>query len=110
MAKKVNVVLVDDIDGSDADRTVSFTYEGTEYEIDLSDKNAERFESALEPYLAKARKTSSGRGRRRAASAPRTGRSSEASEIRAWARSKGMQVPDRGRIPTEVRDAWEAAK
>ena len=40
MAQKVQVILMDDIDGSDADETLSFSLDGVNYEIDLSDKNA----------------------------------------------------------------------
>lgn len=29
-----------------------------------------------------------------------------AAELRAWAKSVGLEVPDRGRIPASVRDAW----
>lgn len=31
-------------------------------------------------------------------------------DIRAWARAEGMAVPDRGRIPRSVRQAWEEAR
>jgi len=40
MAQKVTVELEDDLDGSPADETVRFGLDGTEYEIDLSEKNA----------------------------------------------------------------------
>lgn len=36
-------------------------------------------------------------------------RSGSAAEIRAWARAGGFAVPERGRIPTSVRRAWERA-
>ena len=47
MAQRVNIVLVDDIDGSDATETVSFGLDGTSYEIDLNDKNAAKLRDAL---------------------------------------------------------------
>jgi site-specific recombinase XerD len=37
------VVLIDDIDGSEGSETVTYTVNGQEYEIDLSQKNAEKF-------------------------------------------------------------------
>ena len=101
MAQKVNIVLVDDIDGSDAGETVSFALDGREYEIDLNAKNAAKLRDALAPYVGHARR---GGGRKRA----RTGGPSPA-EIRSWARENGFKVPDRGRVSSHVRDAYLAS-
>jgi hypothetical protein len=107
LAQKVNIVLVDDIDGSDATETISFGLDGTSYEIDLNDKNASKLRDALAGYVGHARKVgaASRRGRRTAAASggptPR--------EIREWARSQGMDVPDRGRVSADVRSAYDAA-
>jgi hypothetical protein len=107
MAQKVNIVLVDDLDGSDATETVSFGLDGTTYEIDLNDKNAAALRDALSAYVGHGRKVgaASRRGRRSAASS--TGPS--AREIRDWARSNGYDVPDRGRVSAEVREEYSAA-
>ena len=108
MAQKVHIVLEDDIDGSEATQTISFALDGTSYEIDLNDKNAGKLRDALAPYLGHARKvTGPRRGRR--SSAPATGSGHSAKEIRDWARSNGHEVPERGRIPANVREAFEAA-
>ncbi|MCW2852785.1 MAG: Lsr2 family protein [Nocardioides sp.] len=107
MAQKVNIVLVDDIDGSDATETVVFGLDGTSYEIDLNDKNAAGLRDALSPYVGHARKSGSAGGRRAAKKAGSTGPS--AREVRDWARSNGYTVPDRGRIPADVRSAFDAA-
>ena len=105
MAQKVNIVLVDDIDGSDATETVSFGLDGSTYEIDLNDKNAAALRDALAGYLGHARKVTNSRGRR-----TRTTTSGpSARELRDWARSNGFKVSDRGRVPTEVREAFDAA-
>ncbi|MDH2414223.1 Lsr2 family protein [Nocardioides sp. CER19] len=109
MAQKVHIVLEDDLDGSEATETVSFALDGTSYEIDLNDDNAAKLRDALAVYIGHGRKvTGGGRrgGGRRSAAA--TGGTS-AKEIRDWARSNGYDVPDRGRIPAEVRSAYEAA-
>jgi Lsr2 protein len=45
------VVLTDDLDGSEGSETVTYTVNGQEYEIDLSQKNAEKFHKLLEPYI-----------------------------------------------------------
>ncbi len=106
MAQKVNIILVDDLDGSEAVETVSFGLDGTSYEIDLNKKNAAALRDALGGYLGHARKVAGTRGRRGAA---KTSVGPSAREIRDWARSNGMAVPDRGRIPADVREAFDSA-
>ena len=108
VAQKVNIVLIDDIDGSDAVETVAFGLDGTSYEIDLNKKNAAALRDALAGYVGNARKvTGARRGGRRPSSGASLGPS--AREIRDWARSNGFKVPDRGRIPADVREAFEKA-
>jgi len=107
MAQKVNIVLVDDLDGSEASSTVSFGLDGTTYEIDLNDKNAGKLRDALAPYLGHARKVSGGRRGRKAASSSNLGPSPRL--VRDWARSNGYDVSDRGRVPADVIAAYEAA-
>lgn len=111
MAQRVNVVLVDDIDGSDASETVSFGLDGAQYEIDLSVANADRLREALAPYIGHGRRAG---GRKKAASAarataPSTASGPSAADIRAWARENGYDVPERGRVSAEVREAYAAA-
>lgn len=103
MAQQVNIVLVDDIDGTPAAETVSFALDGKEYEIDLSAKNAAKLRDAIAPYLGHARKAAGRRRGGRAASGP------SPADIRAWARDNGFDVPDRGRVSSEVREAYAAA-
>ena len=112
MAQRVNIVLVDDIDGSDATQTVAFGLDGANYEIDLNDDNAAALREALAPYVGHGRKVGRGgggakRGGGRAAASSGTGAS--AKEIREWARDNGHAVPERGRIPADVREAYDAA-
>ncbi|MCZ4498624.1 MAG: hypothetical protein JWQ74_1177 [Marmoricola sp.] len=103
MAQKVNIVLVDDIDGTDADETVSFALDGREYEIDLTTGNAAKLREALALYVGHARRAGAA-GRKRS----RPGGPTPA-EIRVWARENGFDVPDRGRVSSEVREAYLAA-
>jgi hypothetical protein len=106
MAQKVHIILVDDIDGSDAAETVSFALDGVNYEIDLNAENAAKLRESLAPFIAHGRK----QGRTRAATPRRTSKAaSETAKIREWARSKGMTVSDRGRVSAEIRAAYEAA-
>ncbi len=108
MAQKVHIVLEDDIDGSEATQTISFALDGTSYEIDLNDKNAAALRDALATYVGHGRRvTGSRRGARRTSSASANGAS--AKEIRDWARDNGHKVPERGRIPAAVREAYQAA-
>jgi len=104
MAQQVNIVLVDDLDGSAADETVSFALDGKEYEIDLNKKNAAKLRDALAVYVGHGRRAASRRrGGRGGASGP------SPADIRAWARDNGFNVPDRGRVSSEVREAYLAA-
>ena len=110
MAQRVNVVLVDDIDGNDAEETVSFALDGVDYEIDLSDKHAGELRNALSLYIGHARRTGGRRksGRRPSAPVADEGGAS-AADIRAWARENGWDVPERGRVSADVREAYAAA-
>ena len=98
MAQRTQILYVDDIDGSQAEGTVSFGLGGADYEIDLSKKHADKFAREIGPYIAAARKLPSAR---RAARGPQPGRHDQ-SDVRAWARGQGLKVSDRGRIPADV--------
>ena len=90
MAQKVTVELEDDLDGSPAAETVRFGFEGTQYEIDLSEKNSRAFRAQLAPFVEHARKR--GRGGP-APRAPRTVAGRQRSgEVRAWAKSQGIAM------------------
>lgn len=109
MAQKVQVLLVDDLDGGEADETVTFALDGKTYEIDLTTGNADKLRSLLDPYVKGGRRTggraSGGRGKARAAS----GGSQDTAQIRAWAKENGYEVNDRGRVPATIREAYEKA-
>ncbi|MBF4762471.1 Lsr2 family protein [Nocardioides islandensis] len=107
MAQKVHIVLEDDLDGSPATETVSFGLDGKSYEIDLNDKNAGKLRDALAQYVGAGRSVGGARRGRKPSTSTNLGPS--AREIRDWARSNGHDVPDRGRIPADVRAAFEAA-
>ena len=110
MARKVQVILSDDLDDSiSADETVTFELDGTTYEIDLSKKNAAKLRDALSGYVGAARRVSGRRGG--AGRARGRGRSaSDSADIRAWAKENGYEVSERGRISAEVRAAYNEAK
>ena len=107
MAQKVNIVLVDDLDGSEATETVSFGLDGTTYEIDLNDANAASLREALSGYVGHARKVTGGAARRGRRSGG--GSSSNTKDVREWAKAQGMEVSERGRISADVQQAYDAA-
>ncbi len=107
MAQKVQVLLVDDLDGGTADETVTFGLDGVSYEIDLSSGNAQELRNELARYVEHARKTMPGPARRRRARSG-AGRQQSAA-IREWAKQHGMKISERGRIPTEILAEYDAA-
>ncbi|WP_049573639.1 histone-like nucleoid-structuring protein Lsr2 [Streptomyces sp. SBT349] len=113
MAQKVQVLLLDDLSGGEADETVTFALDGKTYEIDLNSENADKLRDALEPYVKAGRRAGGGRaarGRARAAAAGGgTGGSQDTAKIRAWAKENGYEVNDRGRVPANIREAYEKA-
>jgi hypothetical protein len=104
--RRVNVVLLDDIDGSEPARTVSFSLEGKAYEIDLTEPNAQALRDCLAPWIAAARRAPAA-WIPEPRSKPR--RATDTVDIRRWARENGLPVRDRGRIPLDLRTRYEAA-
>ena|ERR1700712_5926000 len=127
MAQKTVVSFIDDLDGeSEAEGTVPFSLDGVDYEIDLTEENAEDLREIFAPYIAAARRTGGRRasgGRSRSGSSSSSALSSSSSgsgsgiaargrqalkEIRAWAKENGWAVSDRGRLPNNVVEAYDS--
>jgi len=104
MARQTVVTLQDDLDGGPANETVRFGIDGSEYEIDLSAKNAERLRKQFEHFIEHARKP--GRTARRPARTAASRRRSH--EIRAWAQQQGIELSERGRIPAHIVSQYES--
>lgn len=100
MARKMQVVLTDDIDGSEASGTVTFSLDRVDYEIDLNDDNAQQLRSQFASWIDRARRVSGHRS---------SGFTNNAPEIRTWAKEKGYDVGERGRVSTEIRRAYKMA-
>lgn len=112
MAKQTTVTLIDDLDGSPADEQVEFAVDGRSYEIDLSAANSAKLRDALAPFVSAARRVGGGRrGGGAASSAPaRPAADREQNQaIREWAQAQGMKISERGRIPSNVLEAYHAA-
>ena len=103
MVKKTVAKFYSDVSGDEiagTDPTIKFSVGGVDYEIDLTADKKSAFDTALAPFLRAARKPSLSR-----ADDPKF----RPKVIREWARSQGIDVPERGRIPTQVRTAYEQA-
>lgn len=108
MAKLTVVKIIDDLDGTEAPdaETVNFGIDGKNYEIDLSPENNLALRSLLAVYVEKARPTTVVAVRKTGTT---TRVASDAGTIRAWAKSQGINVPARGRIPADLRVRFHAA-
>ncbi len=107
MARKVHVVLEDDIDGSAGAETVVFALDGKTYEIDLSEENAAALRESFAQWIGAGRRVSAqGSPEARPRSARR---GQDTAAIRAWAVDQGIKVSNRGRISADLRARYEAA-
>jgi hypothetical protein len=106
--QKAVVSLIDDLDGSQADVTIKFGYEGQDYEIDLTSAHAAEMRDKIGGYAAHARTV---RAHRPGRTPTRTAASRQYSaEMRAWATEHGFAIKERGRVPVEVVQAYEEAR
>jgi hypothetical protein len=113
VARKIEVQLLDDIDGGQADETLRFSLDGVGYEIDVSVKHANELRGSLEKYIDAARRIGRGavtgaRVRAGNASTPTRVDRAQNQAIRDWAKRKGIQLNDRGRIPTTIVTQYQA--
>ena len=112
MAQRVQTLLIDDLDGGEAEGTIRFGLDGVEYEIDLSAGHAEALRKARAPYVSAARRAP-GTAARRPGQSGRRAESAGAPDptaVREWARSQGIEVKDRGRVPAELVVKFQAAR
>ena len=111
MAQKVQTVLVSDLTGKELGedgQTVKFGFLGAEYEIDLSQREAEEFANVIQKYTDAARRVG---GRRQSGSSRGSAPTDreQLRKIRQWANENGYKVSTRGRISQEIQDAYHAA-
>lgn len=110
MAQKVQVILIDDLDGGEATETVRFGLDQFTYDIDLSDAHAKELREALDVYVSKARKAgNASRAGGRRTSSPTRSSSTRLAKIREWAKANGYSIGDRGRVSKDIVEAYEAA-
>jgi hypothetical protein len=107
MAQKIQTLFIDDIDGGAAEGTVRFGLDGTEYEIDLNAQHTEELRTVLANYVAHGRKAP---GTRRAFRGRRSGAGVvDTAKVREWARGQGFDIKERGRVPANVVEKYQAA-
>lgn len=106
MAQKVRVTQVSDISGEEAAETVRFALDGTEYEIDLAAAEAAQMRASVRPFTEHARKKgrTSRRGSRRS---PSRG---DLPDIREYARNRGYDISERGRVPQRIIEEYDLLK
>ncbi len=109
MTQKVQILFIDDIDGSAAEGTVRFGLDGTEYEIDLNAGHAQQVRDALAAYVRVARQVDGGSRRPARGGRRRSASTLNATEVREWAKAQGIEVKDRGRVPAELVVKFKAA-
>jgi hypothetical protein len=107
MAQRIQTMLIDDLDGGEAASTVRFGLDGTEYEIDLSAAHTDELRSALERYLAHARRA--GRTAKSTVRSRRGDVAVDTAKVREWAKGQGIEIKDRGRVPAGVLEQYQAA-
>jgi hypothetical protein len=117
MAKRTVVQLTDDLDGKPIPdgkgETIRFSLDRQDYEIDLTEKNAKALRDAIGKYVSAARRTAGGgrgTGRGRSArAATAASREYDPKAVRAWAESQGLEVSQRGRVPSDLVAKFRAA-
>lgn len=111
MAQRVITQLIDDITGEEikkGGKTITFSVDGGDWQIDLNEKNAKKFYETMKFYQDHAMHLG-GRGKRTRV-ATRANSREELAAIRSWARGNGHAVSDRGRIKQEIVDAYHSAQ
>lgn len=121
MAKTTEIIkkvtVTDDFDGKVIEdglaESFDFSFEGTDYTIDLRPANADKFRKDLEKWIAASSKITGKRGRPKSSGtrAPSgSGRSKEELQtIREWAGKNGHEVSPRGRIAAPILEAYDQA-
>ncbi|MGW6413025.1 histone-like nucleoid-structuring protein Lsr2 [Streptomyces vinaceus] len=108
MAQKTVIIYTDDVTGEETSEvlTHSLILDGVAYEIDLGAESYDSLLEAVTPFTSRGRRVRTGTQLKAASVA----RGNDATAIRAWAKAQGLQVSERGRIPRDVREKYEAAR
>ena len=97
-----------EVDGGQPTQVVALSYRGVDYEIDLTEKAATGLDRVLAPYLAGARRVTTQRPKNRRP-AVASSVAQDPREVRAWARTQGIVIADRGRVSADVMRRYREA-
>lgn len=106
MVQKLQMLLVDDIDGGEAQETLNFALDGVTYEIDLSEANAAKMRDQFSKWVGHARRSG---GRKISSRRNSTAGRRDLNAVREWGRANGFQVSGRGRVSGELQAAYDKA-
>jgi hypothetical protein len=109
VAQKIQTLFIDDLDGSEAEGTIRFGLDGTEYEIDLNAEHAQALRDVLARYVHAARRPRGGARRPARGGRQASAGGVNSTEVREWAKAQGIDVKDRGRVPAELMVKFKAA-
>ena len=127
MATMFKLLLIDDLDGSPAERTVRFALDGQHYETELAPGNLALLEDALAKYIAAGRLIKPGKNGRKGKrgrpsvqiisprpqplAQPPAPIAAHREKIRAWAQAErpDLGVADRGRLASAAITAYNTA-
>lgn len=91
--------------------TFRFGWDLVTYEIDLCQEHAAELSEVMERLISSGRRLGSpAKSVNVAPPAPSPRDMATTAEVRAWARKKGMDVSEKGRVPDEVFEKYLAAK
>lgn len=113
MVQKIVTLYTDDLTGEESDEVSTYTVlvNGAGVDIDLTPESHDKLIAALQPFLHAegARRVRAGviAQRRRSPSSVAVVRDTAA--IRQWGREQGYEINRRGRIASDVLDAYDRA-
>jgi hypothetical protein len=125
MAKKTVVMRVCDLHRGNVEavKTVTMSWNRRTYHLDLCDQHFSEVDSAIGKWTSRPRPSTRTTGRSQKATAKkratrpakrggrkRASASNNSAQVREWAQANGLAISSRGRIPGEVRAAYDAAK
>lgn len=110
MAQKVITIYTDDLTGEETEeaQTHTIAIDGIAYEIDLGPDSYDKLMEAVGPFLTNGRKASRA-GKAAKSRSAGSSASGDTAKIRAWAKENGYEVNERGRVPADIREAYEKA-
>ncbi|MFI6052753.1 Lsr2 family protein [Streptomyces violascens] len=108
MAQKIVTIYTDDLTGEESAEaaTHQIVIDGVAYEVDLGPDSYDKLMEAVGPFLKAGRRVRGSRGK---ATSTRQAGGTDTAVVRAWAKENGYDINDRGRVPAEIREAYNKA-